>query len=51
MLRLIKLYQRWEKERDYQFLKNLEFNPDAEVVDLGCGNGDFTLKVKEKIRC
>ena len=51
MLQLINLFRRWEKESDNQFLPNLEYNPEAEVVDLGCGNGDFTLTVNEQIRC
>ena len=51
MDRLIELYEKWEKERDLKFLKMLNYDPDAKVIDLGCGNGDFTLKVKEKIDC
>jgi methionine biosynthesis protein MetW len=51
MSRLIKLYEKWEKERDLKFLKMLDYDPYAKVIDLGCGKGDFTLKVKEKINC
>lgn len=51
MGRLIKLYEKWEKERDLKFLKMLDYDPDAKVIDLGCGKGDFTLKVKERINC
>jgi len=29
----------------------LEPNHDAKVVDLGCGDGEFSLKVKERIGC
>lgn len=29
----------------------LDYDPDAKVVDMGCGKGDFTLRVKEKINC
>jgi SAM-dependent methyltransferase len=49
MNHLIKLYEKWENERDLKFLKMLDCDPDAKVVDLGCGKGDFTLKVQEKI--
>ena len=51
MGRLIKLYEKWENERDLKFLKMLDYDPDAKVTDLGCGKGDFTLKVKERINC
>jgi SAM-dependent methyltransferase len=49
MSRLIRLYQKWEKERDAKFLEMLECDQDAKVVDLGCGMGDFTLRVKERV--
>jgi len=29
----------------------LEFDPKAKVVDLGCGNGLFTLQIRNKIGC
>lgn len=51
MSRLIKLYKKWEIDRDLKFLKMLDFDPNAKVIDLGCGKGDFTLKVKEIINC
>lgn len=51
MSRLIKAYEKWENERDLKFLKMLDYDPDAKVIDLGCGKGDFTLKVKERINC
>jgi ubiquinone/menaquinone biosynthesis C-methylase UbiE len=51
MSRLVKLYLKWDKKKDRQFLNMLEYNPDFKVVDLGCGKGDFTLKVKEVINC
>ena len=51
MDRLIKLYEKWERERDQKFLEMLDYNPNAKVIDLGCGKGDFTLKVKEKSSC
>ena len=49
MSRLIKLYEKWENERNLKLLKMLDCDPDAKVIDLGCGKGDFTMKVKEKI--
>ena len=45
------IYKNWVKSRNSSFLKLLEPNPDAKVVDLGCGDGDFSLKVKKKIGC
>jgi ubiquinone/menaquinone biosynthesis C-methylase UbiE len=51
MGRLIKLYEKWGKERELKFLKMLDYDPNAKVIDLGCGKGDLTLKVKERIDC
>lgn len=51
MKKLISLYKKWARERDRKFLGMLEYDPNAKVVDLGCGKGDFTLKVKERIGC
>jgi len=48
---LVKLYEKWEKERDLKFLRMLESDSDAKVIDMGCGKGDFTLKVKGRINC
>jgi len=45
------LYKRWACSRESAFLYLLEFDPEATVVDLGCGNGEFTMKIKEKIGC
>jgi len=47
----VQLYEKWENERDLKLLEMLHYNPDAKVVDLGCGKGDFTLKVKGRIDC
>ena len=47
----LKIYFSWEKSRDKKFLELLEPNPYAKVIDLGCGNGEFTLKIKDKIGC
>lgn len=45
----LNIYKRWSRNRDYALLSLLEFNSKAVVGDLGCGDGRFTLKVKEKI--
>ena len=45
----LQIYYKWEKSRDEDFIKLLEFNSNAKVLDIGCGNGNFTLKVKNKI--
>jgi methionine biosynthesis protein MetW len=47
----LNIYEKWAKSRDATFISLLEFNPKAKVVDLGCGDGEFTLKVKRKIGC
>jgi SAM-dependent methyltransferase len=50
LLRL-NIYEKWSKSRNVAFISLLEFNPKVKVVDLGCGNGEFTLRAKEKIGC
>jgi len=45
----LNFYNNWEIKRDQTILKLLERNSTAKVIDLGCGNGEFTLKVKEAI--
>ena len=47
----LSVYKKWSESRDRAFISLLEFNPRANVVDLGCGDGKFTLKIKEKIGC
>jgi SAM-dependent methyltransferase len=44
-------YSRWEESKDKKFLAILEYNSHAKVVDLGCGDGKFSFKVKERIGC
>lgn len=51
MSRFIQLYEKWEIDRDVKFLGMLHCDPDAKVVDLGCGKGDFTSKVKGRVDC
>lgn len=45
------VYSRWEENRDEAFLALLDYDPHAEVVDLGCGDGKFSVKIKKKIGC
>ena len=47
----LQIYNKWEKSRNENFINLLEFNPNAKLLDIGCGNGNFTLKVKNKIGC
>jgi 2-polyprenyl-3-methyl-5-hydroxy-6-metoxy-1,4-benzoquinol methylase len=48
---LINIYKKWEMQRDNGFMQLLEKNTEAKVVDLGCGKGDFTIRVKDSINC
>lgn len=45
----LSLYKSWERSRNKRFLELLESNPEAKVLDLGCGDGSFTLKIAQKI--
>ena len=47
----LSVYNTWEESKDKKFLAILECNSYAKVVDLGCGNGNFSIKVKEKVGC
>jgi ubiquinone/menaquinone biosynthesis C-methylase UbiE len=44
-------YSRMVKEREKKFLSLLEKQTQAKSIDLGCGEGNFTLKVKGKVQC
>ncbi|MEM1554495.1 MAG: class I SAM-dependent methyltransferase [Thermoproteota archaeon] len=53
---MLKIYKSWDYSRERGFLELLEKvntceSEKVKVIDLGCGNGNFTLKVKEKIGC
>lgn len=50
-MNLTDIYHKWSEENTEKFLGLLEKNPNSEVIDLGCGKGDFTVKVKERIGC
>lgn len=50
--RLIGLLQKWgDLDREYRrdVLSLFEPNPEGRLLDLGCGDGEFTLKVAEKM--
>ena len=49
--KLMALHDGWVRQRDDDFLGLLERDLEAKVIDLGCGKGDFTLGVKQKIGC
>lgn len=49
--RLLRLHDKWERARDNASLGLLERDLEAKVIDLGCGKGDFTLRVREQIGC
>lgn len=46
---LLKLYSRWESSRNSGFLDLLYYNPRASILDLGCGDGRFTIEIAEAI--
>lgn len=50
-INFINLYDKWKQKRDEQIISLLEKNPDARVIDLGCGKGEFTIEIQEKIGC
>jgi len=49
MRKMLNVYLNWKKSQNIKFLSLLEFNPNAKVIDLGCGDGEFTLRIKSKI--
>ena len=49
MKRLLDMYSKWKLYRNRSFLELLENNSSAKVLDLGCGDGRFTLKARERI--
>lgn len=42
-------YHTWKENRDNAFIGMLNNNPSHVIIDLGCGYGCFTVKVKERI--
>lgn len=50
-MNLLDIYSKWEKKRDTQFLSFLDYNSDAIVVDLGCGDGEFSVRAIKQIGC
>jgi ubiquinone/menaquinone biosynthesis C-methylase UbiE len=47
----LNLYHKWSESRDKSFLSLLENNHNAKPIDIGCGNGNFTLRCKKVIGC
>lgn len=47
----MKVYSAWQENKDKQFVAVLDNNSHARVIDLGCGDGIFSVKVMEKIGC
>jgi 2-polyprenyl-3-methyl-5-hydroxy-6-metoxy-1,4-benzoquinol methylase len=46
---VIQKYCALDREYRRDVVSLFMFNPDAKLLDLGCGNGDFTMKVAQKI--
>ena len=51
MMNFVDIHHKWEETRNTQFLSLLDCNPDAIAVDLGCGCGEFSVKIKKQIGC
>ncbi|MCE9613633.1 MAG: class I SAM-dependent methyltransferase [Lentisphaerae bacterium] len=47
----IRMHDAWSRSRDSGLLRLLEQKVDAQVVDLGCGDGRFTLEMQRQIGC
>lgn len=45
------IYKKWKEGREKDIISFLTFNHDARVVDLGCGDGSFSIDIKKKIGC
>jgi len=48
-MNLLKKHVKWTEHRDKEFLNLLEPNSRALVIDLGCGKGEFTRKIVNRI--
>ncbi|MCM8783435.1 MAG: class I SAM-dependent methyltransferase [Candidatus Omnitrophica bacterium] len=46
---LLKIWLKGERSNYNNVLSVLEYNPNAVVLDCGCGNGEFTLRAASKI--
>jgi len=46
-----RVYNNWKEWNYNSLLSLLELNPSAKVIDLGCGNGSFFLKIRYKVYC
>lgn len=45
---LLSLIKNTEEENRKAILKLIEPNPDARIIDLGCGDGKLSLRIKDK---
>lgn len=48
-MKLLSLYHQVEQENRRIILDMAEENPSAKILDCGCGNGEFTRELSEKI--
>ncbi|MBL7206650.1 MAG: class I SAM-dependent methyltransferase [Candidatus Aenigmarchaeota archaeon] len=47
----LNIFNSWSEARNKDIVSLLERNPNANVIDLGCGDGKFTSEIKSKISC
>lgn len=47
-MNMLNIYDKWENRKDMQILSFLKYDPCAKIIDLGCGNGEFSTRVAEK---
>lgn len=47
-MNILNIYDKWEDKRNRQIISFLEYNPYAKIIDLGCGSGEFSIKIVEK---
>ena len=45
------VYQRWQDSGKLDFISLLTNNPEARVIDLGCGSGEFSDSIRRVIGC
>jgi len=48
---VLAIHRRWEERRNRRFLDVLSHDPSSIVVDLGCGNAEFSKQAMERIGC
>lgn len=50
-MNLTDIHERWEAKRDDQICSLLEGEPTVDAVDLGCGTGEFTVRLQRSLGC